>query len=92
MTTNTQAAALRVGKLTFSALYTSHCAGASLTLSGTDSRGGHDALPRCTFPALLCGFVCGWPWGLAVGFISLAAARRDVRSAHVVSHRRCHGL
>ena len=21
-------------------------------------------------PALLCGFVCGWPWGLAVGFVS----------------------
>jgi len=21
-------------------------------------------------PALLCGFVCGWPWGLAAGFIS----------------------
>lgn len=21
-------------------------------------------------PVLLCGFVCGWPWGLAVGFIS----------------------
>lgn len=21
-------------------------------------------------PALLCGFICGWPWGLAVGFIS----------------------
>ena len=20
-------------------------------------------------PALLCGFVCGWPWGLAVGFV-----------------------
>jgi len=20
-------------------------------------------------PALVCGFVCGWPWGLAVGFI-----------------------
>jgi predicted membrane protein len=20
-------------------------------------------------PALLCGFVCGWQWGLAVGFI-----------------------
>ena len=20
-------------------------------------------------PALLCGFVCGWPWGLAVGFL-----------------------
>lgn len=21
-------------------------------------------------PVLLCGFMCGWPWGLAVGFIS----------------------
>ncbi len=21
-------------------------------------------------PTLLCGFICGWPWGLAVGFIS----------------------
>ena len=21
-------------------------------------------------PALLCGFLCGWPWGLAVGFLS----------------------
>ena len=21
-------------------------------------------------PALLCGFMCGWPWGMAVGFIS----------------------
>lgn len=21
-------------------------------------------------PALLCGFMCGWPWGVAVGFMS----------------------
>lgn len=21
-------------------------------------------------PVLLCGFICGWPWGLAVGFMS----------------------
>ena len=21
-------------------------------------------------PALLCGFLCGWPWGAAVGFIA----------------------
>lgn len=21
-------------------------------------------------PTLLCGFICGWPWGLAVGFVS----------------------
>lgn len=23
-------------------------------------------------PVLLCGFVCGWPWGLAVGFVAPA--------------------
>ena len=22
------------------------------------------------FPVLLCGFICGWPYGLAVGFIA----------------------
>ena len=22
------------------------------------------------FPVLLCGFLCGWPWGLAVGFVA----------------------
>ena len=22
------------------------------------------------FPAILCGFICGWPYGLAVGFVS----------------------
>lgn len=21
-------------------------------------------------PVLLCGFICGWPWGLAVGFLA----------------------
>ena len=21
-------------------------------------------------PVLLCGFICGWPWGLAIGFIA----------------------
>ena len=21
-------------------------------------------------PVLLCGFLCGWPWGLAVGFVA----------------------
>lgn len=28
------------------------------------------ALSPLHIPALLCGFVCGWPWGLAVGFIA----------------------
>lgn len=28
------------------------------------------ALCPMHLPVLLCGFVCGWPWGLAVGLIS----------------------
>lgn len=28
------------------------------------------ALSPMHIPVLLCGFLCGWPWGLAVGFIS----------------------
>ena len=28
------------------------------------------ALSPLHIPAILCGFICGWPWGLAVGFIS----------------------
>lgn len=28
------------------------------------------ALCPMHIPVLLCGFVCGWPWGLAVGFLS----------------------
>ena len=28
------------------------------------------ALSPMHIPVLLCGFLCGWPWGLVVGFIS----------------------
>ena len=28
------------------------------------------ALCPMHIPVLLCGFLCGWPWGLAVGFIA----------------------
>ena len=28
------------------------------------------ALSPMHIPVLLCGFMCGWPWGLAVGFIA----------------------
>ena len=41
------------------------------------------------FPILLCGFVLGGPWGLAVGFVAALGA---VRHAADVSHRRLHGL
>ena len=33
------------------------------------------------FPILLCGFVLGGPWGLAVGFIASAGAVGAVRHA-----------
>lgn len=25
-------------------------------------------------PVLICGFVCGWPYGLAVGFVEIGRA------------------
>ena len=28
------------------------------------------ALCPMHIPVLLCGFICGWPWGVAVGFIA----------------------
>lgn len=29
-----------------------------------------NALCPMHIPVLLCGFICGWPWGIAVGFIA----------------------
>lgn len=37
-------------------------------LTGQIPEIGNMLLPM-HLPALVCGFVCGWPWGLAVGFI-----------------------
>ena len=68
MTTNTQATALRIRKLTFSALYLA-IALVLPFLTGQIPEVGAMLCPM-HIPALLCGFVCGWPWGLAVGFIS----------------------
>lgn len=28
------------------------------------------ALCPLHIPVLLCGFICGWPWGLAIGFVA----------------------
>jgi thiamine transporter ThiT len=38
-------------------------------LTGQIPQLGSALLPM-HLPVLLCGFVCGWPWGLAVGFIA----------------------
>lgn len=37
-------------------------------LTGQIPQVGSMLLPM-HLPALICGFVCGWPWGLAVGFV-----------------------
>lgn len=58
----------KVTKLTLSALFL----GLALVLpflTGQIPKFGSMLLPM-HIPALLCGFVCGWPWGLAVGFMS----------------------
>ena len=37
--------------------------------TGQDQAWGNALCPM-HIPVLLCGFLCGWPWGLAVGFIA----------------------
>jgi len=38
-------------------------------LTGQIPRFGNMLCP-IHFPVLLCGLICGWPWGLAVGFLA----------------------
>ena len=59
---------LQVRKLTYSAL----CLAIALVLpflTGQIPEIGSMLSPM-HIPVLLCGFLCGWPWGLAVGFIA----------------------
>lgn len=82
MKTKTGAHAVR--KLTYAAL----CLALALTLpflTGQIPEIGSMLCPM-HIPALLCGFLCGWPWGLAVGGIapilrSLLFARPPMFSA-----------
>lgn len=61
-------ARLRVQRMTFSALYLA-LALVLPFLTGQIPEIGAMLCPM-HIPALLCGFVCGWPWGLAVGAVS----------------------
>lgn len=65
MTTTTS---LRFRKLTHSALYLA-IAMVLPFLTGQIPEIGAMLCPM-HIPALLCGYVCGWPWGMAVGFIA----------------------
>ena len=59
---------LQIRRLTYSALYLA-IALVLPFLTGQIPEIGSMLCPM-HIPALLCGFVCGWPWGLAIGFIS----------------------
>lgn len=60
--------ALQIRRLTYAALYLA-IALVLPFLTGQIPEIGSMLCPM-HIPALLCGFVCGWPWGLAVGFVS----------------------
>ena len=66
--TDRRSAALRVRKLTYAALYLA----IALVLPFITGQIPEIGAMLCPMhiPALLCGFMCGWPWGLAVGFIA----------------------
>ena len=59
---------MNLKKLTISALMLALCMVLPF-LTGQIPQIGSMLLPL-HFPVLLCGFLCGWPYGLAVGFIA----------------------
>ena len=59
---------LQIRKLTYSALYLA-IALVLPFITGQIPEVGAMLCPM-HIPALLCGFMCGWPWGMAVGFIA----------------------
>lgn len=83
-------ASVRVLKLTYSALYLA-IALVLPFLTGQIPQIGSMLCPM-HIPALLCGFVCGWPWGLAVGFISPLLRSVLLRHAGYVSDGCRHGV
>lgn len=65
---NRKTTSLRIRRLTYSALYLA-IALVLPFLTGQIPEIGSRLCPM-HIPALLCGFTCGWPYGLAVGAIS----------------------
>lgn len=59
---------LQVRRLTYAALYLAIAMVLPFVTGQIPEIGS--MLSPMHIPALLCGFMCGWPWGLAVGFIA----------------------
>ena len=68
MSSQTEKNSLRVRRMTYAALYLAIAQVLPL-ITGQIPEIGAMLCPM-HIPALLCGFMCGWPWGLAVGFIA----------------------
>ncbi len=62
------ASSLAVRRLVFSAMFLALCLLLPYLTGQIPQIGA--ALSPMHIPVLLCGFVCGWPWGLAVGAIA----------------------
>ena len=61
-------ASLRARRLTYAALYLAIAMVLPFITGQIPDIG--KALSPMHIPVLLCGFMCGWPWGLVVGFIA----------------------
>ena len=59
---------LQIRRLTYAALYLAIAMVLPFITGQIPEIGS--ALCPMHIPALLCGFMCGWPWGVAVGFIA----------------------
>ena len=59
---------LQIRKLTYAALYLAIALVLPFVTGQIPEIGS--MLSPMHIPVLLCGFMCGWPWGLAVGFIA----------------------
>ena len=59
---------VRIRKLTYSALFLALCLVLPFLTGQIPNIGS--MLSPMHIPVLLCGMVCGWPWGLLVGFIA----------------------
>ena len=68
MADDSKTRSLQTQKMTYAALYLA-IAMALPFVTGQIPEIGAMLCPM-HIPALLCGFMCGWPWGLAVGFIA----------------------
>ena len=65
---NQKMTSLQIRRLTYAALYLAIAMVLPFVTGQIPEIGS--ALCPMHIPALLCGFMCGWPWGMAVGFIA----------------------